>query len=595
MKNNILASIALFGVYRMKNLDTYDLVAQYILATIAQKEYTSFTAYTMKDDLKELYFIEIPTGVIKSVAKNRIEGVSLSNGSFSCPRIPKDDIEQEYSALNDDYNTLFKILLDFVKAKLEGHNYTDDEIKNRFADFLVDGYSSETKLSNLYAAFIAEFKDVSEIRQKIDLLSSGLISYNGLRYTDTAGTSGAWTDKLTVYLDTEFLFSCAGYNGEYYQEVFKELYELVKEVNTSHRRRTKRDEDLIELKYFRDTREVYNSIFRSIKQLIDAKAVPDPSRKAMMKIYQESTSDFDVDIHKSKIDTVISEKYNIIYDGNDYDNYIKDPKYIIFDEKAYSTLSNDFNADKDQNKTRKLDYICRVLTIINGLRKAEDIPVFEKCRYIFLTGSKMGRSASIQVQQRENKKISLSTDIDFLISRLWFKLNKQLANGSIPPSLDIVARAQAVLTREVSMKVRNMYEDLVSRDMPESQKKTLYASLKDKEDFLEPYNDSSLTEVLAFIDYNGLDELMEAQHELKKRATRADEREKEVIELKKQLAKKEEEASGLHKNVEDAQKETEDTKAVSSINERRQKRIIIALIVTLFVVIVGFTLLYILK
>ena len=136
MKNNILASIALFGVYRKKNLDTYDLVAQYILATIAQKEYTTFTASTMKDDLKELYFIEIPTGVIKSVAKNRIEGVTLSNGSFYCPRIPKDDIEKEYRELNIDYNSLFKVLLDFVKSKLEGHNYSDDEIKNRFADFL---------------------------------------------------------------------------------------------------------------------------------------------------------------------------------------------------------------------------------------------------------------------------------------------------------------------------------------------------------------------------------------------------------------------------------------------------------------------------
>ena len=478
---------------------------------------------------------------------------------------------------------------------MEGHNYSDDEIKNRFADFLVDGYSSETRLSNLYAAFIAEFKDVPDIRQRIDLISSGLISYNGLRYTDTAGTSGAWTDKLTVYLDTEFLFSCAGYNGEYYEEVFKEFYNLVEEVNTSHRRRTKREEDLIELKYFKDTREVYNSIFNTIKQLIDSKAVPDPSRKAIMRIFQESTSDFDVDIHKSKIDTAISDQYNIVFDSNDYDNYIKDPKYIIFDENAYSSLSNDLNADQDQNKTRKLDYICRVLTIINGLRKAEDIPVFEKCRYIFLTGSKMGRSASIQVQQRENRKISLSTDIDFLISRLWFKLNKQLVNGNIPPSLDIVARAQAVLTREISMKVRNMFEDLVGRDMPESQKKTLYASLKDKEDFLEPYNDSSLSEVLAFIDYNGLDELMEAQHELNKRAAIADEREKELIMLKKQLAKKEEEVSGLHKNVEDAKRETEETKTVSSIKERRQNKIIIALIVILVVVVVGFTLLLCLR
>ena len=42
MKNNLLASIALFGIYRNNNQDTYDLVAQYISAVIAQKEYVSF-------------------------------------------------------------------------------------------------------------------------------------------------------------------------------------------------------------------------------------------------------------------------------------------------------------------------------------------------------------------------------------------------------------------------------------------------------------------------------------------------------------------------------------------------------------------------
>ena len=219
MKNSILASIALFGVYRSKKMDTYDLVAQYIQATIAQREYASFTASTMKDDLKELYFIEIPTGVIKSVVKNRINGITLSSGTFFSPRIPKYEIEQEYDALNADYNTLFQSLLEFVNLKLTDYKYSDEEIKNRFADFLVDGYSSEAQLSNLYAAFIAENKDDTSIRQKIDLLSSGLISYNGLRYADTAGTNGAWTEKLTVYLDTEFLFSCAGYNGGYYEEV----------------------------------------------------------------------------------------------------------------------------------------------------------------------------------------------------------------------------------------------------------------------------------------------------------------------------------------------------------------------------------------
>ena len=85
-------------------------------------------------------------------------------------------------------------------------------------DYLIDGYSAEPLLDNLYAAFISEIDEESDTRAQIDVLSSGLVIYNGLRYSDTASCS--WTDKLTIYLDTEFLFSCAGYNGEYYHKLF---------------------------------------------------------------------------------------------------------------------------------------------------------------------------------------------------------------------------------------------------------------------------------------------------------------------------------------------------------------------------------------
>lgn len=558
MRNNILASIALFGTYRQKNLDTYDLVAQFITATIAQKEYTSFTAITMKQDLKDLFHIDIPTGVIKSVSKNRIANVTLNNSIFSCPRKPKDEIEQEYKNLSEEYDVLFSTLLEFVKARLLENDYTDDDIKAYFADYLVDNYSSEHRLNNLFAAFISENKSSADIRQKIDLLSSGLISYNGLRYTDRAGTSGAWTDKLTVYLDTEFLFSCAGYNGEYYQQVFNELYDLIREVNASHRRRSKKEEDLIILKYLRDTREVYSSIFASIKQLIDTKSVPDPSRKAMMKIYQESQSVFDVDIHKSKIDTEIQETYHIQYDSNDYTNLVTDGRYVIFDAETVTDLDRNYNPENDEIIKRKIDYVSRVLTIINGLRGDKDVQVFEQCKVVFLTGSRIGRGASVAVRNATKKAIPLASDIDFFVSRLWFKLNKQLSSNAIPVSLDIVARAQAVLTKEVTLKVRSFYDRLVKSDMPEAQKKVLYATLKDAEEFLEPYNESSSDEVLTFIEYSSMDELMEAYHSMKRKAAEADKKDKELSDTKEQLAQKEEENADLKKNI--AEKEQDHQK-----------------------------------
>ena len=273
MKNNLLASIALFGIYRNKNLDTYDLVAQYISAVIAQKQYSTFKSETMQADLKELYQIDIPIGVINSVCRNRIEGISLKNKEYICDLLPKDEIEKEYSTLTADYDQLFTPLIAFVRKDTE--EYADQVIKDSFADYLVEGSIDETKLNNLYAAFISSNQSDKEIRQKIDLLSSGLISYNGLSYTDSAGNSGAWTDKLTIYLDTEFLFSCAGYNGDYAQAVFQELYNLVKEINVSYRRRTKREDNLIVLKYLKDTRDRYLALINSAKAYLERKGTPD--------------------------------------------------------------------------------------------------------------------------------------------------------------------------------------------------------------------------------------------------------------------------------------------------------------------------------
>lgn len=523
MKNNLLASIALFGIYRNTNQDTYDLVAQYISAVIAQKEYERFKTDAIQSDLKELFQIDIPIGVINSVCKNRIEGLSLSKGVFTCSRIPKDEIEKEYAELTANYDELFALLIAFVNK--ETTEYDGQTIKSRFSDFLIDGGIPETKLNNLFAAFIAGNQESKDIRQKIDLLSSGLISYNGLSYTDSAGNSGAWTEKLTIYLDTEFLFSCAGYNDPYLHDVFQELYELVKEINISYRRRTKKLDNLVELKYLNDTREVYLSLFNSAKGYIDSKGAPDPSKRALVKIISESTTVFDVDTHRARIDTAIKDIYNIQYDDRDYSNFITDRRFIIFDESTVTSLSHDYNPKKDDTTSRKIDYYARVYTIINGLRGGVRVNIFEKCRYIFLTGSRIGRGASMAARP-DTKSVTLATDIDFLVSRFWFKLNKQLTNNHIPVSLDIVARSQAVLTKEVSRKVKALYEELKLKNISELEQKSLYANLTEAEKYLAPYSSTTTESVLAFIDYKDVDALIEDQRNLRMKVAEAEKRER---------------------------------------------------------------------
>lgn len=548
MNNNILASIALFGIYRNKNQDTYDLVAQYISAVIAQKEYESFDAATIQADLKELFQIEIPIGVINSVCKNRIDGLSLSKGVFSCSRIPKDEIEKEYSDLSAEYDELFERLIAFVKREAE--DFDSQIIKDGFAEYLVEGSTSETKLNNLFAAFIASNQNEAEVRQKIDLLSSGLISYNGLSYTDSAGNSGAWTERLTIYLDTEFLFSCAGYNDAYPREVFQELYDLIAEINRSYQRRTKKKDNLVELKYFKDTRDLYLALLNSAKSYVEGKGVPDPSKRALMKIIRESDNVFDVNTHQAIIDSAVMDTFHIKYDDTDYGNYILDRRYVIYDEQTDAEIARVFNPTKDETIKRKIDYYSRVYTIINGLRGGRSIRVFEECRYIFLTGSRIGRGTSMAARSNR-QSVALATDIDFLVSRFWFKLNKQLVNNNIPVSLDIVARSQAALTREVSRKVKTLYEELKQKNLSKSEQESLYANLTAAERYLAPNSQASTDDVLTFIDYENVDDLIKNQQELKRKVEEAEKNEKELLETKGKLAEKEEELAGLKQSIND--------------------------------------------
>jgi hypothetical protein len=356
-------------------------------------------------------------------------------------------------------------------------------------------------------------------------------------------------------------------------------------MNNSYRRRTKKEDNLIELKYLQDTREVYLSIFATAKQLIENKAAPDPSKRALMRIVQESPTSSDVELHKAIIDSAIKNTYHIVYDDKDYDHYITDPRYVVYDQPTYSSLAKEYNPTGDDTTSRKIDYYSRVFTIINGLRNGKPINVFEQCRYIFLTGSRIGRGTSM-VARNDNKTVSFATDIDFLVSRLWFKLNKQLVNGRIPVSLDIVARSQAVLTREVSRKVREFYEELKKRDLSDLEKQTYYANLKEAEQFLEPYNQISTEDVLTFIEYTNFDEIIEAQHALRKRASEVEKKDKELSEAKGQLAQKDEELAGLKKDIAAKAETHQKEKSKVTATNDRLKRIIRLLVILLAIVFI---------
>lgn len=198
----------------------------------------------------------------------------------------------------------------------------------------------------------------------------------------------------------------------------------------------------------------------------------------------------------------------------------------------------------------------------------------------------------------DTKSVTLATDIDFLVSRFWFKLNKQLVNNHIPVSLDIVARSQAVLTKEVSRKVKALYEELKQKNISELEQKSLYANLTEAEKYLAPNNITTTESVLAFIDYKDVDALIEDQRNLRRKVAEAEKRERELTDAKGKLAQKENEIEGLKKDYFERYKSQQQTQTDAYKENTRLTRInkwLIGAIVLLAVIIIVMVLVLIQK
>lgn len=104
--NNILSSIALLGeLYKNGKKDIFHVVGAFIQATIQCKSIAAFDSIEMQVYLKELFQLEIPEAIIKTVLKNRLKKIIIkSSGKYIILNsFPKDDgFLDRQSQLNSD-------------------------------------------------------------------------------------------------------------------------------------------------------------------------------------------------------------------------------------------------------------------------------------------------------------------------------------------------------------------------------------------------------------------------------------------------------------------------------------------------------------
>ena len=460
--NKLIASIVVFKELHDNNKDIYDIISEFLKATIIQNKKWSFNSTEITKSVENEFDFKIPEAVIKTTLKNRLTKVGflrMERGEYYVNDIDSkidSDFESNFSTKTKKYEETEGEFLSYIQGKREKklNDSEINDIKENIKQYLLGNGAHET-YTQLISAFIILKKNDKEFQTRLNQIREGLVLYTGIRYTADLNDLGHWKNELTIFLDTEILFYFAGYNGEVYREIFNDFYKLVREINRS----SKDNKNKIQLKYFDETEKEIFDFFHVANLIVENKKTLNPSKTAMREIVNGCSTKSDIIVKRNKF--FIDLKTSGIQKEENL-NYYENHKYIveglsIVEELKQLSWENrkDFDEDKCQ------EYL-KLFTKINVLRRGINNQGFDKCKYILLTGNKFVHylSHSKHVKAIE-KDIPFATDIDYVTDKFWFKLKKGFGdNDDKPKSFDIITKAQIILSSQISYTVQEKFTAL---------------------------------------------------------------------------------------------------------------------------------------
>ena len=453
----LMASVTVVRELYDSNNNLYDVLEKFINELIFRENLYSFTAHDITESLNKQYSFKLNESVIKTCLRRM--KFPKKNGTYSCDDLIKrgnQRVETFIDESEQNNDKLFGRLLIFIEQKQE-NGFLDDRTKNiiksSFCDFLLqDGDGTEDSLSQLFYEFILSIENDAEMMKILKAIKEGTLLYEGLRYCSISEI-GAWNTNLNIILDTEILFAVGGYNSMMYQELYKELDKYISEINRGNKKTR------INLYYFAETKKELDSYFDSAERIVKQLDFLDPTKEAMQQIVNNCKTPSDVQMKRTAFWGKLSDKNikQLDYDFYDVDNE-RNSKFNLEDEEVIYKYSEAWRESQD-NIHRSL----KVLSHINILRKGKSDVGFEQCEYIFLTAT--GRTLRLAAMPELTKEgnIRFATNLDFLINKLWFKLNKGFGASQTPRTLDMVMRSRHILASILKSKAADNFEELKKR------------------------------------------------------------------------------------------------------------------------------------
>lgn len=454
-KNRALSTMAVMSeLYNLKK-DVYDVISEFLKETIISNKKNCFSLTEITLLMNEDFDFNIPEAICKTALK-RIDTIELSQGMYSVDlqkSLYTPIIGVKEKNIKDNHQKVLEKLFKYIEQKEEKELKGKEKINiiKSFTSFLLDE-SDNNGYNDLIMAFILSNEKDSIFIEQLNTVKEGAILYSGIRYSPNFQINTKWRQKLNIYLGTEILFHLAGYNGELYKTIFMDFYKLVEEVNNK--------EKIIYLKYFSSTKNEIDNYFKKAENILMKPSDLNPAKTAMVSILNSCQNASDIVILKNKFFQELL-KYNI--QEEEYDNYHDEEnfKFNVINYEITSKYKNKFNIEDND-----IDEYLSLLNNVSILRKNKFNSTIDNITHIFLTSNSKILSISWDNDIKDKTKIPLAVDLNFLINKLWFKLNKGFGSSEHPKSFDVITKAQILMSSHLNENINKKFEDF-KKDMKE--------------------------------------------------------------------------------------------------------------------------------
>lgn len=424
---------------------SYQLLSEFIEYIIIENSVYNFSAIEMKNKLKEFFGFDIPEAVIKTATKS-LSYVTKVKTEFQVNHSHIDEMRNKIKILNEaklsaerNSSNILSMLQRYIEEQSPGEIIDQNALEHDFISFLVaDQQSYSGKYTRLIGAFIISHENDIKLQECLNDIREGSILYIGINYN--INETGSIIKPLTLFLDTEVLFSLMGYNGTIYEQLAKDFYEQVKNANSKERK--------IHLRYFSDVKKEINDFFSAAAMIVEGKKMP--SEKAAMKfIINGCKTAADVKIKQADFFHKLQLAYNIIEDQKtDY----------------YAEENNLNNLESLENNEQELD-AWKFISHINKLRKGKVFNTNLDSEYLFVTNTNdVLRVSREQVEclKRTEARSSVNdyaVSVDWATNILWFKLGNGFGRKEYPANINTVLKAKVVLASNIAHDISKVYNE----------------------------------------------------------------------------------------------------------------------------------------